>query len=371
MANKIPIPADGNVQGIRRALAMLVERLSEVSNQQFANLSLTDLTAARLVSSDANKKLVSTDLVNWVAGGTGVTITDDTDGTITVAAPSSHDAVTISDTASVDLALVGQALSAAVLPAGVDHNSLNNYAADRHFLQTSIDHISTALSTGLVKVTTGTGLLSVVTDNSANWDTAYTDRLKWDGGSAGLTASTGRTSLGLSSTDSPTFADITDSGLTASRVVLTNGSKKLVTTALSAVNVYRGSNQTSPTPIGWDKVLLDTEVYDDGAEFDSTTNNRFTAANAGIYLVSAQVSISGMDADKAIGIMIKKNGNEYAYTISYVPTGAVVTRLPFVTTIKLAASDYLELFYFTEQTGKTLYYGGVNDNVMCITRILQ
>ncbi len=33
--------------------------------------------------------------------------------------------------------------------------------------------------------------------NKSNWDAAYTDRLKWDGGSTGLDASTGRTSLGL------------------------------------------------------------------------------------------------------------------------------------------------------------------------------
>jgi len=56
---------------------------------------------------------------------------------------------------------------------GIDHNALNNYSADRHFLQTSIDHVSTALTTGILKVTTGTGALSVVTDNSANWNTAY------------------------------------------------------------------------------------------------------------------------------------------------------------------------------------------------------
>ncbi len=35
------------------------------------------------------------------------------------------------------------------------------------------------------------------TDSSTNWNTAYTDRNKWDGGSTGLTAATGRTSLGL------------------------------------------------------------------------------------------------------------------------------------------------------------------------------
>ena len=49
--------------------------------------------------------------------------------------------------------------------------------------------------TGIVKSVSGT--ISYLTDNSTNWDTAYTDRNKWDGGSTGLTASTGRTSLGL------------------------------------------------------------------------------------------------------------------------------------------------------------------------------
>lgn len=49
--------------------------------------------------------------------------------------------------------------------------------------------------TGLVKSTAGA--ITYITDNSTNWDTAYTDRLKWDGGSTGLVAATGRTSLGL------------------------------------------------------------------------------------------------------------------------------------------------------------------------------
>ena len=46
---------------------------------------------------------------------------------------------------------------------------------------------------GIVKSTGGT--ISYLTDNSTNWDTAYTDRLKWDGGATGLVAATGRTSL--------------------------------------------------------------------------------------------------------------------------------------------------------------------------------
>ena len=55
----------------------------------------------------------------------------------------------------------------------IDHNSLANYASNRHFLMTDIDHLDTALSTGLVKVTTGTGAISVITDSSSNWDSAY------------------------------------------------------------------------------------------------------------------------------------------------------------------------------------------------------
>ncbi len=42
---------------------------------------------------------------------------------------------------------------------------------------------------------------STITDtyvsSSSNWNTAYSDRMKWDGGSTGLVAATGRTSLGL------------------------------------------------------------------------------------------------------------------------------------------------------------------------------
>ncbi len=35
------------------------------------------------------------------------------------------------------------------------------------------------------------------TNNNGNWNSAYTDRMKWDGGSTGLVAATGRASLGL------------------------------------------------------------------------------------------------------------------------------------------------------------------------------
>lgn len=54
---------------------------------------------------------------------------------------------------------------------------------------------STYLTTETDPVYTASSWYST-TNNSSNWNTAYSDRLKWDGGSSGLVASTGRTSLG-------------------------------------------------------------------------------------------------------------------------------------------------------------------------------
>jgi len=44
---------------------------------------------------------------------------------------------------------------------------------------------------------TTTGTVTATGGNSTEWNTAYTDRNKWDGGATGLVAATGRTSLGL------------------------------------------------------------------------------------------------------------------------------------------------------------------------------
>lgn len=51
-------------------------------------------------------------------------------------------------------------------------------------------------SSGTFAVTYAAGYDIPTTASQAQWDTAYTDRLKWDGGPTDLVASTGRTSLG-------------------------------------------------------------------------------------------------------------------------------------------------------------------------------
>jgi len=48
-----------------------------------------------------------------------------------------------------------------------------------------------------IALSTGSAWGTSITDNSSNWNTSYTDRLKWDGGATDLNASTARASLGL------------------------------------------------------------------------------------------------------------------------------------------------------------------------------
>lgn len=56
----------------------------------------------------------------------------------------------------------------------LNHDALTNYAGNEHYVQTAITNVSSVLATGLVKVTTGTGALSVVADSTADWDAAFT-----------------------------------------------------------------------------------------------------------------------------------------------------------------------------------------------------
>ena len=58
---------------------------------------------------------------------------------------------------------------------------------------------SSTLGTIISGVWNGTAIGDSYISSASNWNTAYTDRLKWDGGSTGLVAATGRTSLELGS----------------------------------------------------------------------------------------------------------------------------------------------------------------------------
>lgn len=72
----------------------------------------------------------------------------------------------------------------------------------------------TGSGTSSIDISYSAGYSLPSTSSQSNWDTAYTDRLKWDGGSSGLTAATGRTSLelGTAATQNITTSTLDPSG---------------------------------------------------------------------------------------------------------------------------------------------------------------
>jgi hypothetical protein len=94
-----------------------------------------------------------------------------------------------------------------------------------------------ALATGLMKATisVGTATISTITDNSTNWNTAFTERAQWDGGATNLVAATGRTNLGGTTVGQSFFTLTNPSAITFPKISATN-----VVTAESAAT-YRTS----------------------------------------------------------------------------------------------------------------------------------
>jgi len=64
-----------------------------------------------------------------------------------------------------------------------------------------------------IPISTGIAWGTSITDNSTNWNTAYSQTRQWDGGSTGLVAGTGRTSLGGSTIGQNVFTSTNPSAI--------------------------------------------------------------------------------------------------------------------------------------------------------------
>lgn len=92
MGKLTPHIPTGDWVALRRALNKLASvKLGPGAVMTFLGMILTELTASRLIATDANKRLESTDLNSWVSGTSNeIEVTDDGDGTITLALINSY-----------------------------------------------------------------------------------------------------------------------------------------------------------------------------------------------------------------------------------------------------------------------------------------
>ncbi|KKM81854.1 hypothetical protein LCGC14_1325570 [marine sediment metagenome] len=116
-------------------------KLGRGASPTFTSLTITGLTASRLIATDASKALESSDLVNWVAGTANqVVVADDSDGTITLSTP--QDIHTGASPTFVGLTLSG--LTATRLMATGSSKEAASVANLTSWIAGTTDHISVA-----------------------------------------------------------------------------------------------------------------------------------------------------------------------------------------------------------------------------------
>ena len=120
--------------------------------------------------------------------------------------------------------------------------------------------------------------------------------------------------------------------------------------------VYMSTTQDNLTDATWTKVVLDSEVFDDGANFDSATNYRYVAPHDGKYLVTANVQwrTTGLVADKRYGCNIYVNGTSVKvnYLQSSVASQALTNTVSVL--LNLTATDYIELYAIQSSGGNAV-----------------
>jgi len=175
-------------------------------------------------------------------------------------------------------------------------------------------------------------------DMNDNFDTLYND---YNGSIAAANLAASAVTTAKIADSNVTTAKIADSNVTTAKIA--DGavtSEKL--NATIAARAYLNSAQTTNTGV-YTKVLLDTENYDLGADFD-TANSRFVAPVTGYYQVNARARFTDL-ADGSVALTnIYVNGSAYSEGRSYNSLangdpGAMLSDL-----VPASAGQYIELY---------------------------
>jgi hypothetical protein len=175
-----------------------------------------------------------------------------------------------------------------------------------------------------IALSTGTTWTTSITNNSSNWNTAFTDRLKWDGGSTSLVAATGRTSLGgttigqsmftLTNPSAITFpqfnADNTITALSAAsfRSAIGAGTVTSVTVSGTSGNPLSISNNTTTPTIELLSATTGRNGYLTSTDW-TTFNNKFTFSDTSLLNLTTRF------ASKQNNITLTTTGTSGAATL--------------------------------------------------------
>ena len=134
--------------------------------------------------------------------------------------------------------------------------------------------------------------------------------------------------------------------------------------------VYLSSHTSVDSGTPFKKLEFDSESYDIQNEFDSTTNNRFTATKAGKYMVLAQTGVGGGigPANYSDGFIYKNGGVVVeSSTRSHEDGQSLFGQLAI--TLDLDASDYVEIFVYHTHSPSRNFLATTRYNHMSVNKI--
>ena len=261
-------------------------------------ITLTSGYSIPTTASQTNWDTAYTDRLNWNGGSTGLTAS--TGRTSLGATTLGSNLFTITNPSAVTFPRFNADNTVSALSAADFRTAIGAGTSSTSGTVTSVAvSVPTGLSvsgspitsSGTIAITLAAGYSIPTTASQTNWDTAYTDRNKWDGGSTGLTASTGRTSLGattvggnlftLTNPTAVTFlrinADNTVSTLDAAtfRTAIGAGTGSGTVTGVTATSPVASSGGTAPV------ISLSAGYGDTQNPFASKTANYVLAAPNG------------------------------------------------------------------------------------------
>lgn len=197
---------------------------------------------------------------------------------------------------------------------------------------------SPVTTTGTLAVTLTSGYSIPTTSSQTNWDSAYTQRLQWDGGSTNLVAATGRTSLGVTATGSDTtyaYRANNLSDLASASTARTNlglGTAATMTgpsgTIVGTSDSQTLTNKTLTDPAITGTILEDVFTITDGASVDIDPGN----GSVQVWTLGASrtPTATNFAAGESVTLMIA-DGTAYSVTwstIGVVWTGGSAPTLP-------------------------------------------
>jgi len=174
-------------------------------------------------------------------------------------------------------------------------------------------------TSGTLAVGLQTGYSIPTNASQANWDAAYSDRLKWDGGSSGLVAATGRTSLGLGT------AAVLNAGVANGVATLDSAgtvpTSQLPAAVLGALNYQGAWNASTNTPTLTSSV--GTKGYFYVVDVAGSTNlNGITDWKVGDWAVFSGSVWQKIDNTESV---VSVNGYTGVVNLTYTDVGAPST----------------------------------------------